>query len=116
MSRSRTSKSIKSQVPKPSVVNQSPPPIVSQPQPSFLGNIMQGVTFGLGSSIAHRAVDTVMGPRTMNVEHSNEKIVPEIKQTCQEQYNEFQQCMKFNDKSSCQFYFDMLESCKKKNF
>jgi len=45
-----------------------------QQQPQSLGGtigsgILDGVTFGVGSSLAHRAVDGIMGPRTMQVEH-----------------------------------------------
>lgn len=31
---------------------------------------MSGMTFGVGSSIAHRAIDGLVGPRTMQVEHT----------------------------------------------
>lgn len=31
---------------------------------------MDGVTFGVGSSLAHRAMDGIMGPRTVQVEHT----------------------------------------------
>ena len=87
-----------------------------------MGGIVQGMTFGVGSAMANRAVDAVMGPRTMNVEHTNAPAAPMAAPAsssnamqCQEQYNEFQQCMKFNNnnQASCQFYFDMLDQCKR---
>ncbi len=37
----------------------------------MMSGIIQGMQFGVGSAIANRAVDAVMGPRTMNVEHTN---------------------------------------------
>ena len=32
-----------------------------------------GMAYGTGSAIAHRAVDSVMGPRTMHVEHHGQQ-------------------------------------------
>jgi hypothetical protein len=34
------------------------------------------MTFGVGSAMANRAVDAVMGPRTVHVEHSNAPAAP----------------------------------------
>lgn len=33
--------------------------------------IAEGMAFGVGSAMAHRAVDSMLGPRTVNVEHQN---------------------------------------------
>lgn len=40
---------------------------------SIASGIMQGMTFGAGSAIAHRAVDGVMGPREMRVVHEGQQ-------------------------------------------
>lgn len=36
------------------------------------GAIADGMAFGVGSSMMHRAMDSVMGPRQMEVVHTNE--------------------------------------------
>lgn len=36
-----------------------------------------GLAFGTGSAVAHRAVDAVMGPRTVQHEHVNAPAQPE---------------------------------------
>eukprot|EP00808_Paulinella_micropora_P015035 g65038.t1 len=48
-------------------------PLQQQQQggPGLGGVLMEGMAFGVGSSIAHRAVDSVLGPRTLNVEHGS---------------------------------------------
>mmetsp|Transcript_386 Transcript_386/g.786 ORF Transcript_386/g.786 Transcript_386/m.786 type:complete len:259 (-) Transcript_386:303-1079(-) len=38
----------------------------------LMGAIADGMAFGFGSSLMHRAMDSVMGPRTMEVTHTNE--------------------------------------------
>ncbi|GMY25230.1 Synaptonemal complex protein 1 [Fagus crenata] len=58
----------------PQTVNQAPPPapVQSGGGGSILGGIgstiAQGMAFGTGSAVAHRAVDAVMGPRTIQHE------------------------------------------------
>jgi hypothetical protein len=50
-----------------------PPPTLSTGPPfggGLAGAIVEGVTFGIGSSLGHRMVDSVLGPRTMNVNHA----------------------------------------------
>ncbi|KAL2514718.1 hemiasterlin resistant protein 1-like [Forsythia ovata] len=55
-------------------VNHAPPPVPAQASSggSMLGNIgstiAQGMAFGTGNAVAHRAVDAVMGPRTIQHE------------------------------------------------
>ncbi|KAF5733374.1 hemiasterlin resistant protein 1 [Tripterygium wilfordii] len=58
----------------PQTVNHAPPPAPAQGGSggSMLGGIgstiAQGLAFGTGSAMAHRAVDSVMGPRTIQHE------------------------------------------------
>jgi len=94
-----------------------------------MSTIAQGMQWGVGTAIANRAVDAVMGPRTMNVEHTNApapaaaaSMAPagvmqssSSQQQCAEQYNNFQDCLKTSggNVGQCQFYFDMLSQCQK---
>jgi hypothetical protein len=91
-----------------------------------MSGIVQGMTFGVGSAVANRAVDAVLGPRTMNVEHTNvpaaaPAMAPastsssSASNQCGDQYNKFQECLKMNNGNvgQCQFYYDMLTQCQK---
>ncbi|VVB13803.1 unnamed protein product [Arabis nemorensis] len=112
-------------------VNRAPPPATAQASNgggSMLGNIgstiVEGIGFGTGSSIAHRAVDFVMGPRTFRTETvvsetasaaspvANTKV---SSGSCDIHSKAFQDCVnKFgSDISKCQYYMDMLSQCKK---
>lgn len=47
--------------------------VAQQPQEQgmrggIMGIVAEGMAFGMGSAMAHRAVDSIMGPRTMQVE------------------------------------------------
>jgi hypothetical protein len=92
----------------------------------IMSGIIDGMTFGVGSAIAHRAVDAVMGPRTVQVEHVNSSAAPapaapaaasssSSNNACMDQYNNFQECLKNSggNVGSCQFYFDMLQQCQR---
>jgi hypothetical protein len=96
-----------------------------------MGMVGQGLAFGTGSAVAHRAVDAVMGPRTVQHEHMNippqmppqqqEVAVsalsapPSVADACGNYMKSFQECINVNgtDISKCQFYLDMLTDCKK---
>lgn len=90
-----------------------------------MGMIGQGLAFGTGSAVAHRAVDSVMGPRTVTHEHSgaSEASAPASapsasspgQDACTWQSKAFQDCVQQNTSeiSKCQFYLDMLSECKK---
>jgi hypothetical protein len=84
---------------------------------------------GTGSAIAHRAVDSMMGPRTMQVEHvpAPEAAAPmapamasyaqgqqQQQGACQEQSKAFAECMSRanGDFNACQYYFESMQSCK----
>ncbi|KAL2343851.1 hypothetical protein Fmac_005136 [Flemingia macrophylla] len=89
--------------------------------------IAQGMAFGTGSAVAHRAVDAVMGPRTIQ----HETVVSEAAaaaaapapptanafggDACNVHTKAFQDCLNSygNDISKCQFYMDMLAECRK---
>ncbi|GLT98012.1 hypothetical protein SLE2022_155460 [Rubroshorea leprosula] len=117
--------------PAPQPVHHAPPPapVQSGSGGSMLGGIgstiAQGMAFGTGSAVAHRAVDAVMGPRTIQ----HETVVSEAaaspaaaptasfsgSDACSIHYKAFQDCVSNygNDISKCQFYMDMLTECRK---
>ena len=114
---------------RPAPVNQAPPPAqVQSGGGSLLGGIgstiAQGMAFGTGSAVAHRAVDAIMGPRTIQ----HETVVSEAAaaapaptansfggDACNVHSKAFQDCINSNgsDISKCQFYIDMLAECRK---
>ncbi|KAH7517638.1 hypothetical protein FEM48_Zijuj09G0085900 [Ziziphus jujuba var. spinosa] len=115
--------------PPPQPVNHAPPPAPAQGGSggSMLGGIgstiAQGMAFGTGSAMAHRAVDAVMGPRTIQ----HETVVSEAaaaapnassvggSDACNVHMKAFQDCLNNygNEINKCQFYMDMLSECKK---
>ncbi|CAK9179351.1 unnamed protein product [Ilex paraguariensis] len=114
----------------PAPANHAPPPAPVQGGSggSILGSIgstiAQGMAFGGGSAMAHRAVDAVLGPRTIQ----HESVVSEAaaapaphmnsiggSDACGVHSKAFQDCLNSsgNDISKCQFYMDMLSECKR---
>lgn len=64
-------------------------PAVIPERPSFLQTMKEGVALGVGSSIGHRIVGSIMGPS--------------IVQTVDKKQEEYEQCMKDNnDKTGCE--------------
>ncbi|EMS52837.1 hypothetical protein TRIUR3_13982 [Triticum urartu] len=83
---------------------------------------ISGMAFGTGSAMAHRAVDAVMGPRTIQ----HETVVGEAAASmtpmdnaaddkCGNPSKAFQDCINHygSDISKCQFYLDMLNECRR---
>ncbi|KAJ6299221.1 hypothetical protein OIU76_020230 [Salix suchowensis] len=116
--------------PPPQTVNHAPPPAHAQGSGggSILGGIgstiAQGMAFGTGSAVAHRAVDAVMGPRTIQHETSVSEAAAAAAPTassmggadaCNIHTKAFQDCVNNfgNDISKCQFYMDMLTECRR---
>uniref|UniRef100_A0A7C9DLY7 CHCH domain-containing protein n=1 Tax=Opuntia streptacantha TaxID=393608 RepID=A0A7C9DLY7_OPUST len=115
--------------PPPAPVSHAPPPAPASASSggSMLGSlgatVAQGMAFGTGSAVAHRAVDAVMGPRTIQ----HEAVVSEaaaaapapasssIGDACGIHSKAFQDCINSygSDISKCQFYLDMLNECKR---
>lgn len=96
----------------------------------IMGAVVQGAALGTGSAIAHRAVDSFMGPREMHVVHDNAPAAAPAPAApmmsgyganpegpCGGKVKEFADCMsKYNgDMSACSFYFDAMQSCKIQN-
>ncbi|KAK4750047.1 hypothetical protein SAY87_027496 [Trapa incisa] len=115
--------------PPPQPVHHAPPPAPVQPSGggSILGGIgstiAQGMAFGTGSAVAHRAVDAVMGPRTIQHETvATGAASPETTtnsfgggDSCSIHSKAFQDCLNNfgSEISRCQFYLDMLNECRK---
>jgi coiled-coil-helix-coiled-coil-helix domain-containing protein 10 len=86
------------------------------------GMVMQGAAMGTGSAMAHRAVDAVMGPRTVAVEgHASSEAAPAQASAmgpCGAQMKAFSQCLEMSDGdiSRCQLVHDALMVCKRGGF
>ena len=102
---------------------------------------MQGMAFGGGSAIAHRAVDSIAGPRTVVHEHQqgaagdatpqqqaaaagttmaaidtgDRALNSRVQSQCGDEVLQFQRCLtdSGNDLNRCSFYFDILSQCQK---
>ncbi|CAA6663093.1 unnamed protein product [Spirodela intermedia] len=112
----------------PQPVSQAPPPAPLQSGGgSILGGsapqlLRVGMAFGTGSAVAHRAVDAVMGPRTVQHEYVDSGAAPAAAaptavgaDSCNIHSRAFQDCINSNgaDISKCQFYLDMLNECRR---
>ncbi|RRT38982.1 hypothetical protein B296_00056224, partial [Ensete ventricosum] len=110
--------------------HQAPRPAPVQGGGSILGGIgstiAQGVAFGTGSAVAHRAVDAaVMGPRTFQHETTASEAPAAAAPSnpvnyagtdaCSIHSKAFQDCINNygSDISKCQFYLDMLNECRR---
>lgn len=90
---------------------------------SLGATVAQGMAFGTGSAVAHRAVDAVMGPRTIQHETVVSEAVASaptpgssgVGDACGIHSKAFQDCINSSgsDISKCQFYLDMLNECKR---
>jgi hypothetical protein len=99
----------------------------------LLGGVVQGMAFGTGSAVAHRAVDAVAGPRQVEHVHTDQNApntaaaagapaaasgssYDEADRTvCKDDFAQFQQCMaqKNNQIDQCNFLYNILNSCRK---
>ncbi|RVW65626.1 hypothetical protein CK203_033206 [Vitis vinifera] len=113
----------------PQPVARAPPPApVRGGNGSVVGSlgstIAEGMAFGTGSAIAHRAVDSLMGPRVIQHETvvSSTSAAPTPttnsiggSDACGTHAKAFQDCLNSlgSDISKCQFYMDMLSECRR---
>ncbi|XP_057493238.1 uncharacterized protein LOC130778751 [Actinidia eriantha] len=121
---------------RPAPVRNPPQPVSYAPSPalvqgssggSMLGGLVdtitEGMAFGTGSAVAHRAVDALLGPLTIQhetvVSQAAAAPAPTTKSmgsdACSTHFKAFQDCLNGygNDISKCQFYADMLTECRK---
>lgn len=109
---------------------------------NIAGGIMNGMTFGVGSAVANRAVDAVMGPRTTQVEHINapaaaeapavasapvsapitslpsmqpQSMMQQPDNRCSMELDYYQRCMQLNNNSleACSQYSTQLQQCQR---
>merc|ERR1712166_931328 len=111
--------------PPPAKAASAPPPAAGGGMMSGLAStVMQGMAFGTGSAVAHRAVDSVMGPRGGNETSSSDAPAAEAPASqyapaaakggpCGDEFTQFNQCV--NDSqgnvASCRFFYDVLSQC-----
>ncbi|CAH2073401.1 unnamed protein product [Thlaspi arvense] len=115
--------------PPPQTVNRAPPPATAQPNGggsvfgSIGSTIADGMAWGTGNAVAHRVMDSVMGPRTFKHETVVSQAAPASSPvpnstdsgSCDTHSKAFQDCVNNfgSDISKCQFYMDMLSECRK---
>ena len=83
------------------------------------GSVMHGMASGVGWSMASRAVDAVVGPRSVEMVHRNETAPAQAPApalggggVCQTQQDQVNQCIQHaSDISYCQNYFEALKQC-----
>lgn len=90
---------------------------------NIAGGIMNGMTFGVGSAVANRAVDAIMGPRTVQHEYVNAPpaaapaaAAPEQQQIyahCSGYNTNYQNCLSTNttNPSACGDFMSALQQC-----
>ncbi|CRG96986.1 conserved Plasmodium protein, unknown function [Plasmodium gallinaceum] len=89
---------------------------------NMMGTVASGMASGVGFGVAQRAVDSILGPRHVEVSHTNNN--SQMNQSaaissernnlykCQPYMDELNQClMRHSDVSLCQNYADSLKSC-----
>lgn len=59
-------------------------------QPSFGSTIMDGMALGVGSSLGHRAMDVVLGPRQVTIPQSEDKSNIDF---CNVLKNKYEECL-----------------------
>ncbi|PIA56255.1 hypothetical protein AQUCO_00700531v1 [Aquilegia coerulea] len=102
----------------------SPAPVpASQNGGSRLGrfgsSIADGLGWGASNAVSHRAVDAVLGPRTIHVQHEQVSAPAPSSHyidsdACSSHNKAFQECVNnhSDDISRCQIYLDMLSECR----
>merc|ERR1719473_1477760 len=101
--------------PPPAPRQQAPPPAQHSGYPGLMGSMMSGMATGMGFSMANRAVDAVVGPRQMEVVHTNEQPAPQAPQSqsmCQYEKDMFSQCLQSaSSADQCDASFQLLKQC-----
>jgi len=90
----------------------------------LLGTMFQGAALGTGSAMAHRAMDSVMGPRTVVHDHQGGGDAPAAmagggggvgpQGPCAGAAQAFAACVEKTggDMTACEYYLNALQSCK----
>lgn len=83
------------QMSKPILKN--PTPTTQQPISTTFSNIkdtiISGFGLGVGNEIAHRVVSSIIGPRTVEIQHS-ESSTTNSNNSCKEELKKYEKCLK----------------------
>ena len=83
-------------------------------QTSFSSIIKDGFALGIGSSLSNRLVDSIFGPRKINVDvvPGTTTVVPaESVSLCKSEFENYQKCFQQSGFNDCQSYHDILSKC-----
>ncbi|KAL9321355.1 hypothetical protein ACSQ67_013194 [Phaseolus vulgaris] len=125
MSAGRSARSASRPAPRP--VNSAPPPAPVQSGNrggSLFGTVAEGMAFGGGVAVVNRALDSALGPRT--IQHETVTTGPSTavpaatansfgSDACNMHSKSFQDCLNSygDDISKCQFYMESLAECRR---
>lgn len=116
--------------PAPARTQAAPPPAPQQQQSGgmmsgLMGTVAQGMAFGTGSAIAHRAVGAVANSFGGSSDAPAEEpqyaepaaAAPPQANACFNDQKSFMECLNANqnDISACQFYLDQFNQCKQQS-
>jgi hypothetical protein len=94
----------------------SAPPVAVAPPPSMFGNLMatigQGFSFGTGSEVAHKAVDTVVSsPSVIKLDTATtDELIRDIGLSCGYFKTVYDDCV-YNDKRECEKINGQYREC-----
>jgi len=72
---------------------------------SIFGSIVQGAALGTGSQLAGRAIDSLIGPKKIEINNSEK---------CNNEIELYTKCINDNnDLTLCKDYFELLTKCRK---
>ena len=74
--------------------------------------IISGFGLGVGSEIAHRAVSSIIGPRTVEIQHSQSNS-SNSNSSCQEQIKIYEKCLKQSNQKNCIDDLETYQQCVK---
>mmetsp|Transcript_9137 Transcript_9137/g.22996 ORF Transcript_9137/g.22996 Transcript_9137/m.22996 type:complete len:149 (+) Transcript_9137:42-488(+) len=110
--------------PRPDRSPQPPPAPRAPSQPpaqqrggGIMSGVMSGMAMGAGAAAGSRAVDSVLGPRPLQVLHSDESAKQGQQGSgdgCEEEQAALRQCLKDQDPSQCQGEADRLRQCQQR--
>ena len=74
---------------------------------SIFGSVIQGAALGTGSQLAGRALDSLIGPKKIEINNSDK---------CSNEIDLYTNCINNNnDLTLCKNYFELLTQCRKVN-
>ncbi|GAV66862.1 hypothetical protein CFOL_v3_10372 [Cephalotus follicularis] len=94
--------------------NPHPNPAAHSPEGGNKGlGVADGFFFSIGSAVAHRVADAVMGPRVIKQQTVPSSAPAMASDACNAQSKSFLDCLNNyeSDISKCQDYFNMLQVC-----